>query len=343
MDFDVVVAALPAFASCPPDCFIVKQFLSILMIITKPPPDPLVDVRHRLCTGEPGVWQGRDIFCMFSDHSYGFYEITGESLETFLDLVQKITNAMGRKMTGHNLSPKNRTLLFMIWLRCYPSYNFLSQLFDVSTTTIHEEIDQLMPAFHAVANSFITWPSVDEWRDMIHIWPKLPNAVGAIDRTSVEIYCPRTEPQRPYYSGHRKYHALHAQIIIDNSGLICHLESGFLGHQNDAQQYSLMSYKIGRDLPFPLDCFILGDKIYPNRYPIITPFSQHQIVTRNHQEQRKRRKFNKIVSSYRTLVERTICKLKKYKILSSVWRHPRTKLAYVVDIVEGLVCRQYHL
>lgn len=51
---------------------------------------------------------------------------------------------------------KNRTLLFMIWLICYPSYNFLSQLFDVSTTTIREKIDQLMPACHAVANSFIS-------------------------------------------------------------------------------------------------------------------------------------------------------------------------------------------
>lgn len=125
--------------------------------------------------------------------------------------------------------------------------------------------------------------------------------------------------------------------------MICHLESGFLGHQNDAQQFFLMSYKIGRGLPFPLDCFILGDKIYPNRCPIITPFSQHQIVTRNHQDQRKRRKFNTIVSFYRTLVERTICKLKKYKILSSIWRHPRTKFAYGVDIVAGLVCRQYPL
>lgn len=101
MDFDVVVAALPALAACPPNYFIVKQVLSILMIITNPPPPPdlLVDVRDRLC-----VWQGRDIFCMFSDHSYGFYEITGENLETFLDLVQKtMTASMGRKIIGHNL------------------------------------------------------------------------------------------------------------------------------------------------------------------------------------------------------------------------------------------------
>lgn len=49
------------------------------------------------------------------------------------------TNAMGRKMIGHNLLPKNRTLLLMILLRCYLSYNFLSQLFGANTTTIHEK------------------------------------------------------------------------------------------------------------------------------------------------------------------------------------------------------------
>lgn len=89
--------------------------------------------RHCLCTSELGVWQGRNIFCMLSDHSYGFYEIIGVRIETFLDFVQKTTNATGRTMIGHNLSPKNRTILFMIWLRCYPSYNLLSQLVGVST------------------------------------------------------------------------------------------------------------------------------------------------------------------------------------------------------------------
>lgn len=46
---------------------------------------------------------------------------------------------MGRKMIGHNLLPKNRTLLLMILLRCYPILQF--QLFDANTTTIHEKID----------------------------------------------------------------------------------------------------------------------------------------------------------------------------------------------------------
>jgi hypothetical protein len=65
---------------------------------------------------------------------------------------------IGGGTSAYNLSPRNRTLLFMTWLSCY---HFLSQLFDVSVTTIHDVINRMMPVFHTVAKSYITWPSVD--------------------------------------------------------------------------------------------------------------------------------------------------------------------------------------
>jgi hypothetical protein len=80
-------------------------------------------------------------------------------------------NTLGENISGYTLSPRNCTLLFMIWLRCYPSYHFLPHLFDVSVTTIHDVINRMMPVFHTVAKSYITRPSVDEWRSKMHVWP----------------------------------------------------------------------------------------------------------------------------------------------------------------------------
>jgi hypothetical protein len=77
--------------------------------------------------------------------------------------------------------------------------------------------------------------------------------------------------------GCRHYHAIHAQIIVDNSGIIRHIKYGFPGHQNDAQQYALLPDISGREVPFPDDCVLLADIIYPNRYPILTPFATQQI------------------------------------------------------------------
>lgn len=83
-------------------------------------------------------------------------------------------------------------------------------------------------------------------------------AIGAIHGTSYEIYRPQIEPQNQYNSSHRNYHAIHIQIAVYTGGMIWYLESGFLGRQNDAKQFSLFR-RIGRDLP---------GKIYPNRHAV---------------------------------------------------------------------------
>jgi hypothetical protein len=38
----------------------------------------------------------------------------------------------------------------------------------------------------------------------------------------------------------RHFHTIHTQVVVDNAGRICHIQSGFLGHQNDAQQFGMM-------------------------------------------------------------------------------------------------------
>ena len=99
--------------------------------------------------------------------------------------------------------------------------------------------------------------------------------MGAINGTSTEIYRSGIEPQEHYYSRNRHYHCIHTQVVITKDGTICYVECGFLEHQHDAQ---LLMRQIGIDLPFPDDLYLLGDKIYPNRHPIITPYTRQQIA-----------------------------------------------------------------
>ena len=77
-----------------------------------------------------------------------------------------------------------------------------------------------------------------------------------------------------------------SQVAIDNTGEIRHIECGFLGHQNDAQQFRLMR-QIGQDLPFPQNCVLLRDKIYPNGHPVNIPFTQAQIHRKPDRRQRE--------------------------------------------------------
>ena len=66
------------------------------------------------------------------------------------------------------------------------------------------------------------------------------------------------EPQQQFYSGNRSYHCLHTQIV-DATGIIRYIESGLMGHLNDAQTFGLMR-RIGTELCFPEQCVLLGDK-----------------------------------------------------------------------------------
>ena len=69
------------------------------------------------------------------------------------------------------------------------------------------------------------WPTINEWREKRSSWTKLESAVGVIDSTSTEIYHPQIEPQELYFSGHRHFHAIHTQVVIDNDGYICYTEA----------------------------------------------------------------------------------------------------------------------
>ena len=80
--------------------------------------------------------------------------------------------------------------------------------------------------------------------------------------------------------------------------------------------------QIGRDLPFPDNCFLLVDKIYWNRYPVMTPYTSAQINRKQGRIRRQRTLFNKYIRKYRVCVEHWMCELKCYRAVASVWRHP---------------------
>jgi hypothetical protein len=312
-----------------------RYIVNTILLLSRLPPDPPLDIKSRLVVDHDAQYSGRNVFGLFSRQRFQFFEITGESPETFVDLV----NVLNIPETNNNLlSRRNRVLLVLIWLRSYPTYNFLSVLFNISTSTVKEQIWNMVSFLDTALEQYLQWPTVDEWSNLRGNWNKIPVAVGAIDGTSHEIYRPK-EDQEQFYSGYRSFHCIHTQIVIDNTGQIRHVESGFLGHQNDAQQFMLMQ-QIGGQLPFPDNCVLLGDKIYPNRHPVMTPFSAPQLRRKVGDDRRRAYRLNRYISRYRINVEHAIAEMKTYQSISTVWRHPRYRLSQIVRIVAKLVCRR---
>ena len=93
------------------------------------PPDPTLDLRLRLLSDYDVDYLGRDVFSLFAEQRYEFFEISSESPETFLTFVNEIALPTCENCT---LSKRNRVPMFFIRLLKYLTYRIMSVLFNVS-------------------------------------------------------------------------------------------------------------------------------------------------------------------------------------------------------------------
>ena len=171
-----------------------SDFLDILMIVPPPPDDSLESIRQRYFAGvEHGQWISMNLFESAIQHPYEFVRITGETPASFDRIYQVIAPRLGTPNLPRNMDERNQILLCMMWLRSYPTYPVLRIAFGVSLTTVSEIINHVWPMLWAVYAPKVEWPNARHWQQLRGIFIKLPNAVGAIDGTSHEIYRPLNE------------------------------------------------------------------------------------------------------------------------------------------------------
>lgn len=126
-------------------------------------------------------------------------------------------------------------------------------------------------------------------------------------------------------------------------GHIRYLKTGFHGRLNDAGQFLQLPVNgPGQQLDFPPDCYLLGDRGYANRYPIITPFRRNQLAAegpgRNAQLIN-----NEELSRVRVKVEHTISFLKTYRAVSQLYQHSREFQPIIADLCGFLAERRLQL
>ena len=159
-----------------------------------------------------------------------------------------------------------------------------------------------------------------------------------------KIYRPLTEPQRPFYSGHRHYHCFNTQLVIDNMRHIRFLQAGFLSSIYDAVSFRLMEpIGPGRYLDLPPNWKLLADKAYPDDGILMTPVRANQLPLLNNRERRRTRRFNKTLSKRTVRVEHIFKEIKTYKATGQLWRHPRWLMPVCVKLATFLAERRVRL
>jgi hypothetical protein len=140
--------------------------------------------------------------------------------------------------------------------------------------------------------------------------------------------------RKMFYSGKKKIHALKIQIMVNNRGVIIHKTRFKKGCRHDYNIYKNNHPATPKQVVNVFDLGYLGvEKDFLQQLSSLPCRKK-----RNQQELPAEEKdYNKSHSKRRIVIEHTICRLKKYRIISDVFRNKLRKYNHISYIVSGLV------
>ena len=233
------------------------------------------------------------------------------------------------------LDVKNRFLMLLVYYRLYITYTLAGFLFDLDQSNVYRDIQKIeglirkcLPIpqkIYKLTKRLQTPEEVEQY---------FPGFLAFIDSTEQQIPRPVNNRRRKaYYSGKKKTHTVKTQVMVSKNGTIIHKAGHKKGRRHDYDIYKKNHPITPKEVVNVFDLGYLGiekdfpDQLssLPNRKKRDMKLSQEEI------------EYNKSHSKIRIVIEHTICRLKKYKILADVFRNKLRKYSKVSDIVSGLI------
>jgi hypothetical protein len=233
------------------------------------------------------------------------------------------------------LDLKDRFLMLLVYYRLYIAYTLAGFLFDLDQSNICRDIQkieslvrQCLPIpdkFYRITKRLKTLEEAEHY---------FPGFLAFIDTTEQQIPRPINKNRRKiYYSGKKKRYTVKSQLMVNDSGCIIHKAIHQKGRKHDYKIYKNNHPVIPKQVVTVADLGYYGmKKEYPDQLSAL-PYKKK----RNQSLSDKEKAYNRIHSKKRIVIEHTICRLKKYRIMSDVFRNRLKKYNKVSDIVLGLV------
>jgi hypothetical protein len=237
------------------------------------------------------------------------------------------------------LATADQVLLAVIWLRQYPTQEVLGFLFGVSDSTALRAVRRCLPVLDRAGRDTMRMPDPGSGRrkKLPALLADTPGLAVVIDTFEQRTHRPRRR-QRAYYSGKKKAHTLKSQVGVDEeSGRVVDVSDSVPGPWADIKL--LKKSRLLKRLPDGVGG--IGDLAYvgiadlhpdglgaaPRRKP------------RGKDRSPEDRRYNRAFSRRRIVVEHAIGRLRRFRAVAHVNRHPRGGHAARVRAVAGLVNR----
>ena len=287
-----------------------------------------------------------------------FQAMTGLRLAEFDDLLSDVLLRFGAAETerltraerqraiggGHpfDLTPRDQTLLTVVWLRRYPIHEVLGFLFDVSDSTVSRYIGRVLPLLEASGRATMRLPDPGrkQRRQLDDLLKETPELAVVIDSFEQRVQRPATRAAAdPYYSGKKKQHTLKSQIAVDElTGAIVDVAESVPGPTADI----VLLAQSGLLERLPEGVGALGDLAYVG-IAKLHPHGQGATPRKKPRGQPRPPEdvaFNTAFARRRIVVEHSILRVRYFQALTQTDRNHRQQHTPRVVAVAGLVNRQ---
>jgi DDE superfamily endonuclease/Helix-turn-helix of DDE superfamily endonuclease len=234
------------------------------------------------------------------------------------------------------LNVKNRFLILLVYYRLYITYTLAGFLFDLDQSNICRDIQKIenlirkcIPIPQKIYNITKRLKTPQE------VEKYFPGFMAFIDSTEQPIPRPIDYDRREiFYSGKKKRHTVKNQLMVNNRGYIIHKANHKKGKRHDYDIYKNNHPVTPKQVVNVLDLGYLGvETDFPEQLSALPDKKK-----RNQQElSAEEKEYNKIHSKKRIVIEHTICRLKKYRIMNDVFRNRLRKYNKISNIVSGLI------
>src|SRR6476661_6568435 len=234
------------------------------------------------------------------------------------------------------LDLKDRFVMLLVYYRLYITCTLVGFLFDLDQSSICRDIQNIEGLVReCIPIPQKMYPITKRLKTPEEVEHYFQGFLAFVDCTEQQIPRPADKEKRKmYYSGKKKRHTVKTQIMANNRGIIIHKTNHNRGCRHDYNIYKNHNLVTPKQVVNVFDLGYLGvEKDFPGQLSAL-PYKKQ----RNQQELSAEEKdYNMFHSKKRIVMEHTICRLKKYKILADVFRNKLRKYNKISDIVSGLI------
>jgi hypothetical protein len=252
---------------------------------------------------------------------------------------------------GHpfKLPLRDRLLMLLTYYRLYVTSTLLGFLFDLGQTNVLKDIRIVEPALKDVLplpeklyrRTTTKRKKIGTIEELEKLFPGLR---AIIDSTEQEIPRPKKdkEKRKTHYSGKKRKHTVKTQLTVNSNGLIIHRTNHARGRRHDLDLYKEHHPSLPKEVQHDFDRGYDGVKKYFPDLECAIPFKRRAggKGTRDVKAPDltpEQKAFNTHLSKERVVVEHTISRMKKFRVMADEFRNRLRHYDAMTNIVSGLV------